>query len=204
MNIQENEKNIQEIWALFRETRESMKETDRQIKAMSEESERRSRELDERFKATDRKIDKVAGMFDTQWGKLMESLAEGGVLKLFQERGIGVYQIYQRARCRRNGRHLEIDLLLADDDVAVAVEVKTTLKADHVSEFLEDMSEFPEFFPRYRNSKIYGAVAALRMEQQSERFAQKQGLFVIKIGGDGMTEMLNPTDFKAKNFGAES
>ncbi len=196
MNIQENEKNIQEIWALFRET-------DRKIKAMSEESERRSRELDERFKATDRKIDKVAGMFDTQWGKLMESLAEGGVLKLFQERGIGVYQIYQRARCRRNGRHLEIDLLLADDDVAVAVEVKTTLKADHITEFLEDMSEFPEFFPRYRNSKIYGAVAALRMEQQSERFAQKQGLFVIKIGGDGMTEMLNPTDFKAKNFGAE-
>jgi len=196
MNIQENEKNIQEIWALFRET-------DRKIKAMSEESERRSRELDERFKATDRKIDKVAGMFDTQWGKLMESLAEGGVLKLFQERGIGVYQIYQRARCRRNGRHLEIDLLLADDGVAVAVEVKTTLKADHITEFLEDMSEFPEFFPRYRNSKIYGAVAALRMEQQSERFAQKQGLFVIKIGGDGMTEMLNPTDFKAKNFGAE-
>jgi len=46
-------------------------------------------------------------------------------------------------------------------------------------------------------------VAALRMEQQSERFAQKQGLFVIKIGGDGMTEMLNPADFKAKNFGAE-
>ena len=196
MNIQENEKNIQEIWALFRET-------DRKIKAMSEESERRSRELDKRFKATDKKIDKVAGLFDTQWGKLMESLAESGVLKLFQERGIGVYQIYQRARCRQKGRTLEIDLLLADDDVAVAVEVKTTLKADHITEFLEDLTEFPEFFPRYRNSKIYGAVAALRMEQQSERFAQKQGLFVIKIGGDGMTEMLNPADFKAKNFGAE-
>jgi len=51
MNTQENEKNIREIWALFRET-------DRKIKAMSEESERNRnedreqfRELREQFKA---------------------------------------------------------------------------------------------------------------------------------------------------------
>ncbi len=51
MNTQENEKNIREIWALFRET-------DRKIKAMSEESERNRNEdreeLRERFKETDR------------------------------------------------------------------------------------------------------------------------------------------------------
>ncbi|OQX27536.1 MAG: hypothetical protein BWK80_04880, partial [Desulfobacteraceae bacterium IS3] len=119
MNTQENEKNIQEIWALFRETRENLEETGRKIKAMSEESERRSRELDEQFKATDKKIDRVAGMFDTQWGKLMESLAEGGVLKLFQERGIGVREIYRRAETRLNGENMEIDLLLVNEGDAV-------------------------------------------------------------------------------------
>ncbi|OQX21192.1 MAG: hypothetical protein BWK80_34090, partial [Desulfobacteraceae bacterium IS3] len=77
------------------------------------------------------------------------------------------------------------------------------LKADHVKDFLEKMKDFPLFFRRYAKLNIYGAVAALRTEQQSERFAEKQGLFVIKIGGDGMTEILNPPDFRAKNFGAE-
>ena len=195
MEIQEYERNIQEIWALFRETRES-------ISAISRETRERAREIDERFKETDKKINKVAGLFDSQWGKLMESLAEGGILKLFQERGIDVYQIYQRAKSRRNGRHLEIDLLLVNDTDVVAVEVKTILKADHVRDFLEDMAEFPEFFHHHRDSKIYGAVAALRMEQKSDRFAQKQGLFVIKVGGEGMTEILNDSGFRAKDFGS--
>jgi len=195
MNTQEHERNIQEIWALFRETRES-------ISAMSQESRERAREIDERFKKTDKKINKLAGLFDSQWGKLMESLAEGGLLKLFQQRGIDVYQIYQRAKSRRNGEHMEMDLLLVNDDEVVVVEVKTILKADDVRDFLEDMAGFPEFFHHYRDSRIYGAVAALRTEQKSDRFAQKQGLFVIKVGGDGMTEILNDSDFRAKDFGS--
>ena len=206
MEIQEYERNIQEIWALFRETRESIsaisRETRESISAISQETRERAREIDERFKETDKKINKVAGLFDSQWGKLMESLAEGGILKLFRERGIDVYQIHQRAKSRRNGRHLEIDLLLVNDTDVVAVEVKTILKADHVRDFLEDMAEFPEFFHHHRDSKIYGAVAALRMEQKSDRFAQKQGLFVIKVGGEGMTEILNDSGFRAKDFGS--
>ena len=213
MNTQENEKNIREIWALFRETRENLEETGRKIKAMSEESERnrnedreelreRFKETDRQFRETDKKIDRVAGMFDTQWGKLMESLAEGGVLKLFQERGIGVREIYRRAETRLNGENMEIDLLLVNEGDAVVIEVKTTLKADHVKDFLEKMKDFPLFFRRYAKLNIYGAVASLRTEQEAGLFARKQGLFVIKIGGDGMTEILNPPDFRAKNFGA--
>ncbi len=195
MEIQEHERNIQEIWGL--------------LKAISQESRERAREIDERFKETDRqfkktdkKIGKIAGLFDSQWGKLMESLAEGGILKLFRERGIDVYQIHQRAKSRRNGRHLEIDLLLVNDTDVVVVEVKTILKADHVRDFLEDMAEFPEFFHHYKDLKIYGAVAALRMEQKSDRFAEKQKLFVIKVGGEGMTEILNDSAFRPKDFGS--
>jgi len=166
MEIQEHERNIQEIWGLLKaisqESRERAREIDERFKEVSREFEKRSKE-------TDKKINKVAGLFDSQWGKLMESLAEGGILKLFRERGIDVYQIYQRAKSRRNGRHLEIDLLLVNDTDVVAVEVKTILKADHVRDFLEDMAEFPEFFHHHRDSKIYGAVAALRMEQKSDR-----------------------------------
>lgn len=215
MNIQENERTVQEIWALFRETRESIEETGRKIRAMSEEFERnrkedreefreireRFKETDRQFKSTDKKIDKVAGMFDTQWGKLMESLVEGGVLSLFQQRGIHVREIYRRAESRLDGRNMEIDLLLVNDSDVIVIEVKTTLKADHVRDFLEKMKDFPLFFRRYAKLNIYGALAALRTEQESGRFAEKQGLFVIKIGGEGMAEILNSKDFRPATFG---
>jgi len=191
----EHEKAIQEIWALFRET-------DREFKAMSQKTDKRFRETDKQFKETDKKINKLAGLFDGQWGKLMEALVEGSVLKLFQDRGVGVYQVFQRARSHRNGRHMEVDLLMVNDDEVVVVEVKTTLKPEYVREFAEKLTErFPEFFPRYAGLKIYGAVAGLRIVQGADLFAERQGLFVLKVGGEGMTRILNKEDFDPRNFG---
>jgi len=231
MNTQEHEKAIQEIWAMFRETnrerramsretREEIRETREEMKAMSretrEEMKAMSREYDKRFretneqiaaisKKTDRKINKLAGLFDDQWGKLMEALVEGSVLKLFQDRGIGVCQIYQRARSQRNGDHMELDLLMVNDDEVVVTEVKTTLRAEQVRKFAERLTErFPEFFPRYAGLKVYGAVAGMRIVQEAELFAERQGLFVIKVGGEGMTRILNREDFDPRNFGASS
>ncbi len=198
MNIQEHEKAIQEIWALFRET-------DREFKAMSQKTDKRFKETDRQFRETDKKINKLAGLFDDQWGKLMEALVEGSVLKLFQDRGVGVYQIFQRARSHRNGRHMEVDLLMVNNDEVVVVEVKTTLRAEYVSKFVEKLTgRFPEFFPRYAGLNVYGAVAGLRIVQESNLFAERQGLFVIKVGGEGMTQILNKEDFDPKNFGTSS
>ena len=212
----EHEKAIQEIWTLF-------KETDREFKAMSQKTDKRFRETDKQFretdkqfremsqktdkqfKETDKKINKLAGLFDGQWGKLMEALVEGSVLKLFQDRGVGVYQVFQRARSHRNGRHMEVDLLMVNDDEVVVVEVKTTLKPEYVREFAEKLTErFPEFFPRYAGLKIYGAVAGLRIVQGADLFAERQGLFVLKVGGEGMTRILNKEDFDPRNFGTSS
>ncbi|MCP4353933.1 MAG: DUF3782 domain-containing protein [Desulfobacterales bacterium] len=194
MNIQENERNIQEIWGLFRET-------DRYLKEMSKEFDRTNKEIRQQFKETDKKINRLAGLFEGQWGKLIESLAEGGVLSIFQERGISVYEVHQRVRSHLNGRNMEIDLLLVNDTDVVVIKVKTTLKADHVEDFLERMKDFPKFFRRYKGLNIYGAVAALRIEQASDRFAEKQGLFVIKVGGDGLVKLLNSEGFRPKIFG---
>lgn len=57
------------------------------------------------------------------------------------------------------------------------------------------------FFRSYAKLNLYAAVAALRTEQESGRFAEKQGLFVIKIGGEGMAEILNSKDFRLAIFG---
>ena len=62
----------EEIWNILREVAESQKETDRRM----QETNVRLRKLDE--------------LFNGQWGKLMESLVEGDLVKLLAERGMAV------------------------------------------------------------------------------------------------------------------
>ena len=47
-------------------------------------SEREIAEIWKLFRATDRKIDKLSGEFDRKWGRLVESLVEGSLIKAFK------------------------------------------------------------------------------------------------------------------------
>jgi hypothetical protein len=96
---------------------------------------------------------------------------------------------------------MEIDILLANDKEAVVIEVKTTLKVEDVREFLDDITRFTFFFPRYKGLKLYGGVAGIQIEEDADKFAYRQGLFVLAGSGEGMIRILNNTEFQPKNFG---
>ena len=205
MNLAEHEIITNEIRALLKDTNERINqmaaERMRSSEKWRQQFDSNNAAWEKRSKAIDKKIDKVAGLFDTQWGKLMESLVEGGVLKLFQGRGVRVTEVQRRVESNRNGHSMEVDLLLANQSDIVVIEVKTTLKAKHIRKFLKRMDEFLTFFPRYKEKNIYGGVAALRIEQDSGRYAAKQGLFALQVGGDGLVKFLNDEAFEAHNFG---
>ncbi len=204
MNLKEHETITGEIRALLKDTNERINQMAAERMRSSEkwrkEFDANNAAWEKRSKAIDKKIDKVAGLFDTQWGKLMESLVEGGVLKLFQDRDVRVTEVQRRVESNRNGRSMEVDLLLANQSDIVVIEVKTTLKAKHVRKFLKRMDEFLTFFPRYKEKNIYGGVAALRIEQESGHYAAKQGLFALQVGGDGLVKFLNDEAFKPHTF----
>jgi hypothetical protein len=189
---------VDEIWKLFRETREQMQETREQM----QETREQMQETDRRMRETDREITRLTHLFESQWGKLVEALVAPGTAALFRERGIDVKYVSQRVRVRDNGRHMEIDYLLENDDEIVIVEVKTTLGVDDVRDFLKDLEEFLDFFPKYRDYHIYGAVAAVNIEGEADRFAYRRGLFVLGLVGDGLVRILNDASFKPMDFGA--
>ncbi|HLC15699.1 MAG TPA: hypothetical protein VJL89_05680 [Thermodesulfovibrionia bacterium] len=208
------EKEIQEIWRLFEEVTKKFQETDRQFKEtvmQFKETDKKFQETAMQFQETDRKFLKtdesfkaLEGVFIGQWGKLMEALVEPGVLKLFQERGIQVDESFERARRKRNGHEMEIDLVLPNETDVIAVEVKTTLKVEDVQDFLDKLGQFMDFFPKYKGHRIYGAVAALKIEEESDIFACKKGLFVLKVGKEGLIEMMNDDKFRPKTFGIKA
>ena len=95
---------------------------------------------------------------------------------------------------------MEVDFLLSNSKEIVVGEVKTTLKAQDVREFLDELKEFPMFFPRYSGSRTYGAMVGIRIEEEADKFAYHSGLFVLTVGGEGMLTMLNDEKFQPIDF----
>ena len=63
------------------------------------------------MKDTDRRLKKTDELFNSQWGKLVESLVEGDLVPLLQARDIKVESTHRRVDGRRNGEHYEFDIL---------------------------------------------------------------------------------------------
>ena len=110
---------FQEIRAMFQETDKKFQETDRKF----QETDRKFQETDRKFQETDRKfqeserrfqeskiendkmmkdlsdnLKKCENFFNSQWGKLVESLVEGDLLKLLEARGIEVKRTLEKSQ----------------------------------------------------------------------------------------------------------
>ena len=177
MEPQKVERNFQEIWKLFAETDKRMRETDRKLQE------------------TTKNVDSLTG----KWGKFVEGLVAPAAERLFRERGIRVDRVYQRARARKNGEGMEIDVLAVDGEHAVLIEVKSTLGIDDVREHIDRLGKFKRFFPEYADRKAVGAVAGIVIDEGVDRFAYKNGLFVIAQSGDTV-RVLNDDKFVPKEW----
>ena len=63
--------------------------------------------------------------------------------------------------------------------------------AEFRNDFLDDLREFLDFFPKYSSYRIYGAVASLDVAEDADRYAYRRGLFVLGVVGDGIVQIKN-------------
>ena len=129
----------------------------------------------------------------------MESLVEGDLLKLLNEQGIKVINTHPNVKHRSEKDQYEYDIVATNGKEIVVVKVKTTLKVQHIKYFLEDLKKFTIRLPDFKKKIIYGAVAYLRAEEEASRYAEKQGLFVIRATGSSAS-IINKKGFKPKAF----
>jgi hypothetical protein len=213
---------IEDIYKLFEKTNEkfeqSRQEYDRRAAEAKDEADRRAAEADRRAAEYDRRAAEAKAEADrrlaklektvantsravdsltTRWGRFVEELVEPAVIGLFRSKGIDVKETYSRARVKRQGIAMEIDILAVDETEVVLVECKSRLSKDDVNEFLEKLSRFKEAFPHYKNYQAYGAVAGIEIDEGIDRYAYKQGLFVIKPSGEPV-EIINDSGFEPK------
>ena len=106
---------------------------------------------------------------------------------------------HERAHGRRNGEDYEFDIVAGNGAEVVVVEVKTTLRSEDVTHFLDKLRRFTVYEPRYRGEKIYGAAAYLKADGAVAKYAERQGLFVIRATGDSAS-IINAQDFRPAVF----
>lgn len=205
-------KSVQENGRLMREDAERRsREWDKKVAQLEQERKEREQERQERearwekerkeserlMRRSDKRIDEMVEMFTGQWGKLVESLSTPSALELFKKLGIGITHYYDGPHHLVTPKYdIEVDKLLCNHDVMVAVEVKTTCTEKKVLHFLDQMKHFKEVFHPFKNMTVYGAVAALRYNDHSDKVALKNGLFVLHASGEGVFKMEAPAMWK--------
>ena len=198
-----------DVWKLLAELVEAQKETERCF----QETERRFQETEQRFQETERilkeqslktdrqitRLSQEIGNLGGKWGRFVENMVAPACETLFLNRQIPVHQVSQRVRKRLDGKTLEIDVLVTNENHVLVVEVKSSLSVDDVKELIKNLTEFRQFFPEYNHKQLYGAVAGIEIEEGADKYAYRQGLFVLAQRGENVA-ILNDTEFQPKTW----
>ncbi|MBF0628290.1 MAG: DUF3782 domain-containing protein [Magnetococcales bacterium] len=195
-----------------RKAREMSAEIERKIWASFAEEDRRRQESDDRFnrrlEALDAmlaevtiKIDKAAilvGNLGSRWGDFVEGIVAAASVNLFARWGIPVHRMTRNVKAFLPGnRRMEIDVLISNTTIIIAVEAKSRLTLEHVQKYEKKLKEFKTFFPDYADKQLIGAVAGIVIDDQVDQYAMEQGLFVILQSGETVT-LANDAEFVPK------
>ena len=179
------EETLRELAEVQKKSREEMEKSHERMEISSQKADKRLRELDE--------------LFNGQWGKLMEALVKGDLIKLLKERNIDVTGIAKEHERRLDGETYEFDIIATNGDEVVVVEVKTTLGKKDVDHFIIKLKDFKKIFREYADKKIFGAVAYLKENSGSVKYSMRKKLFVIRATGSS-SSILNDKRFRPKVF----
>ena len=169
----------------------------------------------ELFRQTDLKIQEVARLsketekkisdLGSRIGEIVEHMVAGNIVAKFQAFG------YQVTDCSRNktfkneelGFSGEIDLLLEDGDIAILIEVKTTLVVSDVRKHIVRLEKYRQHIDSKGNGvkrRFIGAVAGAVVKDDAVKFAWKKGMYVIVQSGEAVEIIPPPEGFVAKEW----
>ncbi|MDR2094875.1 MAG: hypothetical protein LBP76_05075 [Treponema sp.] len=233
-----NELTIQDIWALFQETDQLIKEgakettrrfqetdkkfqeTDQLIKEGAKETTRKFQETDKKFQETDRQFQEIAQRFreterlvdktsksigdlNNRIGEIVEHLMSPDLKAKFGALG---YRFEKTARDisisdAEGGFIAEVDVLLENTSLAIAVEVKTKLSQHDVDEHVNRMEKLRRHADTHNDTRHYlGAVSAAVIKDEVRDYAFKKGFFVIVLSGDTVNIVRPSADWKPRTW----
>lgn len=145
------------------------------------EDERLSRETKLQMQETDRKLRELAEQFTSTTGHITEGIMKPAAQRIFQEAGFDIshYLCNMHSKMKNEHAEMEVDLLMLNGTIAIAVEIKTDCRKKDIDHFMRQMAKFKRLFREYRDKEVLAAVAALNYDKDALEYAKKQGLLAI-------------------------
>ena len=165
-------------------------------------------ELDSRFAEIDKRLSKMeascVGVINSKYfddltnkrDNFFEDILVPSLYDLFADRGMNIQQTAQSLSSHRHEKLIKIDILaVCEEHKVLLMEYQIDSDENSIDEFIEKLACFKVAFPHFKDYQAYGAVAGIEINEGIDRYAYRQGLFVIKPSGDGVA-IANDDDFK--------
>ena len=165
---------MEKIELMFQETNRQMKETDKKISALG-----------------------------SRIGDIVENMVGGNIVDKFQAFGYEITQCHRRTtfKYKNLGISGQIDLLLENGDIAILIEVKTTLETADVRRHMERLEKYRICADaRGDKRRFIGAVAGAVVDGEAADVAHDNGMYVIVQSGEAVEIVTPPEGFQAKKW----
>ncbi len=200
--IEEERRKTEEERRKTEEERRKTEEERRKIEAGLAEERRKTEEEQRKTERVIRQVNKQLGDLGNKFGSFTEGMALPSMEKiLYYQFKMDV--VTPRAKARRNGQTLEIDVMAYDNgsrNEVYLVEVKSHLTREGIEQMLKTIERFPKFFGAHRDRTIYGVIAAVDIPDNLRAEVLDKGLYLARIH-DGEFELLTPRGFRPAPFG---
>jgi hypothetical protein len=181
----------QETERLHQENERQMKESKQEAERLHQEHERKMEKMQKEMHDSAKRLDKQMGDLGLRFGDFAEEMVKAGVLDKVNALGYRFTDFDENHVLRDTAtgqRIAEIDLVLYDGDVVMAVEVKTKLETADVRDHIKRLEKMRAYGENkvWEQRKLLGAVAGAVVSKEVKAFALGHGLFLISQSGESL------------------
>lgn len=145
---------------------------------------------------------KIFDELNPPWERLLDVVAKPSTFSLFDKIGIEIDHSFQEAWFADRERQVigtDVILVSTTADIVV-VKIETTLKQKDVDYFLKQMENFKELFREFKDKTVYVAVAAIKFDGDSDLYAKKNGVFVLRANSETIFKLDDLPEEKRRKY----
>ncbi|MDR2601420.1 MAG: methyl-accepting chemotaxis protein [Spirochaetaceae bacterium] len=173
------------------------------VDRMSARVDRVTANVDKMSARVDRVTANVGGL-NLSMGELVETLFGPNLGDKFDVYNYNLRRLFRRLPIYDDANRLrgEIDILLSNTTVCMAVEIKRWLdKTSQVDEHIKRMQLIHDYTPaEAKGKRLLGAIAAAAVDPCAREYAEQSGFFILELGGEDVRLLQPPEGFKPKEW----
>jgi hypothetical protein len=216
-NRRKSDERMSKFQEAMQEDRRSFKEEMREFREAMQADRKKSGEETHEFKDSmasfkeemrleNREFNKKLGEIAHKQGRMAEDLVSPSICRILRETfhvpetyGCAANVRLKRIDPKNRGRIKEFDVVAECGDYVLVVETKSSPDSKDIPKLLKTIGVFREYWPEYKDRRVFGGLAMLYADKSLIRYASRKGILVLAVG-DELMDVMNEPGFVPTEF----